>query len=155
LCVVGLAWFYGPRSQSSSFDLYTGAMTFSRRRLGVRWTREVTDAPHVIWARKHRRSKDLRSFGATASFRESGWFDGGYDADCFWADIPLSLYTSELPEAEKVRLLREYHADLDAMLDSPSYSEYPPRQLNVKWLKKIDEHSATPPDLRSPKGEEG
>jgi hypothetical protein len=141
LAVLIVAWVFGPRGKSRSFDLYTGANTLSYDRLGFRWQENLPDAGYVVWARKHRQSKDLRTCFQVASARSSGWFDDGFDADCFLRNIPLSLYISNIPEAEKVRLLRAYHADLDAALDSPPYRRDPTRELMDNWGRTLSELS--------------
>ena len=136
--MLAVAYFFGPRGETHQFDLYTGAREVTYFRLHRHWEEKIPDEPHVVWAKKHRQTQHQRSYPVLASSTATGWFGrGGVCADGFHADIPFCLYSSALPEEEKIKLLRAYHAELDTAIDAKS----PLQRLARKWAKTIHELS--------------
>ena len=135
VALLAVAYFFGPRSEEYCFDLYTGSSKIVHTRLGRRWTEERPDDPHVAWAKKHRQSKIRSSYCVRVLIASRGWFFDRLPGKTKWGDIPHVLFSSKASEAEKVRLLRAYHAELDAAIETKDAMEL----LMIKWAKPVSE----------------
>ena len=135
LALLAVAYFFGPREEECYFDLYTGSSEVLHRRLGHRWTEKLPDDPHVAWAEKHRQSKFRSPYYVRGGVTSRGWFFSYLCARGKMWDIPRHLFSSMAPEAEKVRLLRIYHAQLDAAVEAGDAKEL----LNGKWATAVSE----------------
>ena len=108
-----VAYFFGPGSEGGKFELYTGHSRHSRARLGQTWTTDLPDGPHVDWARKNRLPGKMTGRYVPGGSSSWGWFSRRTFRDTYWMDVPGAIHRSLLPEDEKIRLLRQYHAELD------------------------------------------
>ena len=114
LVLVVLAFKYGPRGESNTVDLYSGHIITHRSFL---WRRSHTPGPkppHVRWAIEHQ--DPVRSWYVVASsMSRAGWFGPMCAASYTTREYVYDIYRLPLPEEEKVKLLRQYHKELDAL----------------------------------------
>ena len=113
LVLVIIAFKWGPRSESNTVDLYSGHTITHKHFLWKRSHIPGPNFPHVQWAIRH--LNPPRSWYMPASSFGAGWFEKGLHADFNTREYVYHIYSLEIPEEEKVKLLHEYHNQLDAL----------------------------------------
>jgi hypothetical protein len=114
LALAILACKYGPRGESREVDLYSGRMMTQRYFLWKRSHIPGPEEPHVRWAIEHQ--NPVRSWYVfVCGMSRAEWFGHMMAVDTFRGDHVLPIYRLPLPEEEKVKLLHQYHEELDAL----------------------------------------
>ena len=113
LVLVVIAFKYGPRGYRHSVDLYSGHVITNKSFLWKKSQISRPNEPHVQWAIKH--LNPVRKWYLPTSSFHKGWFDKGMFIDCTTRDYVYAIYSLQISEEEKVKLLHEYHKELDAL----------------------------------------
>ncbi len=156
LLVVIIAFKWGPQGENIQVDLYSGHTIINKHFLWKRWQISEQKNSHVQWAIDHQ--KVVKSWYCTgSSIGRSEWF-GRMMSISFntRGETVYSIYSLDIPEAEKVKLLHQYHQGLDA-LKIKQDSEYKKscdarNDFFTQWDQKLeaiakDSNQATPPDF--------
>ncbi len=113
LVLVILAFKYGPRSENITVDLYSGHVITHRSFL---WKRSHIHQPkpvYVQWAIEHQ--DPVRSWYLPCAGTGQGWFEPGISVDFTTRVYVYQIHSLKIPEEEKVKLLHQYHEELDAL----------------------------------------
>jgi hypothetical protein len=112
LIVIAIKW--GPRGESSEVDLYSGHVITYKFFLWKRSQILGPKLPHVRWAIEHQ--NPVRSwYILCSSMSRAGWFEPRIAADYTTRAYVYRIYSLQIPEEEKIKLLHQYHKDLDAL----------------------------------------
>ena len=126
-----IAYIFGPRTETAHIDLYTGHERIVESLFWHSWEVHLPEQEHTKWAREHKESKTWARYVPGGSCHRF-WFSGGLDAATMHQDIVRSIFESSFTPDEKVRLLREYHSDLDSLDPDEPY-----RKLYEKWNQQL------------------
>ncbi len=114
LVLVVIACKWGPRGENSEVDMYSERVMIHKKFL---WKRTHTPGPLVPciqWAIDHQ--NPVRSWYLVAGGTgRAEWFGELLSYDAVTQPYVYAIYTLPIPEEEKVKLLHEYHQDLDAL----------------------------------------
>ncbi len=150
LVLVVLALQYGPRSESLEEDLYSGHTLIHKSSLWKRSHPPGPEYPHVRWAREHQ--NPVRNWYVFVCSTSRGWFERGLAADTFRGAHVYAIYRLQIPEEEKVKLLHQYHEELDA-LKVKEQEYYKSRDLMERfhkdWDQKVKEAAGSQPAVHS------
>jgi len=114
LVLVVLAFRYGPRSESVTVDLYSGHIVAYKHFFWRHSIIPAPESPHVRWAIQHQNPP--RSWYVVAGgTSRAGWFAPMLSVDYTTREYVYDIYSLQLPEEEKVKLLHQYHEELDAL----------------------------------------
>ena len=101
------------RSESNTVNLYSGhAITYKF----FLWKRsQITgpNFPHVQWAIQHQ--NPVKSWYLPASGSGAGWFERKMHYSSTTREYVYEIYSLEISEEEKIKLLHQYHKELDAL----------------------------------------
>jgi len=112
LVIIALNW--GPRGESNEVDLYSGHVIAYRFFLCKRSRIPGPNLPHVRWAIEHQ--NPVRSwYILCSSISRAEWFGPMVAADCITREYVYDIYSLQIPEEEKIKLLHQYHEELDAL----------------------------------------
>lgn len=150
LVLVVLAFKYGPRGESTHVDLYSGRHLTYKSFLWKRSQVSGPEYPHVQWAIQHQ--NPVRSWYVyVCSIGRGGWFEPLMAADTFQGDHVYAIYRLQIPEEEKVKLLHQYHEDLDALkLEEQEF--YESRKFMERFHKTWDQKLKDTAKGRQPNG---
>jgi hypothetical protein len=138
LVLVVIACIWGPRGRSIHVDLYSGRTLVYKNFLGKRSSVPGPIEPHVQWAIDHQ--DPVRSWYLPAGGQGRGWFKKGPSVRFSTRSYVDAIYSLQIPEEEKVEVLRQYHNDLDAMkLKERQQNEYYNFMdpFRTKWEQKM------------------
>ena len=114
LVLVIIAFKYGPRGESSSVDLYSGKIITYKFFLWKHSQIPEPNFPHIQWAIRHQ--NPVRSWYIYACGTARGrWFGEMLAVDTNTREYVYEIYSLQIPEEEKIKLLHQYHKDLDAL----------------------------------------
>ncbi len=113
LVLVIIAFKWGPRGESNTVDLYSGHTITYKFFLWKRSQTSKPKFPHVRWAIQHQ--DPVKSWYRVASSLHRGWFEKGLAVDYITREYVYEIYSLQIPEEEKIKLLHQYHKDLDAL----------------------------------------
>ena len=114
LVLVIIAFKYGPRGESSSVDLYSGKIITYKFFLWKRSQISRPKFPHIRWAIQHQ--NPVRSWYRVGySMSRAGWFEKMLAVRYKTREYVSAIYSLQIPEEEKIKLLHQYHKDLDAL----------------------------------------
>jgi len=132
LVLVVLAFKYGPRGESTEVDLYSGRTMTHRFFLWKRSHPPGPEFPHVQWAIEHQNS--VRNwYVPVCGMSRASWFGSMLAWDSFRRDYVYAIYSLQMPEDEKVKLLHQYHEEVDALkLKQQEYYE------SGKFMERFD-----------------
>ncbi len=140
LVLVVLAFKCGPRGESTEVDLYSGRTMTHRFFLWKRSHTPGPESPHVRWAIEHQ--NPVRNWYVFVCSMSRGWFERGLAADTFMGSHVLAIYSLKMPEEEKVKLLHQYHEELDALkLKQQEYYESSKfmERFHKDWEQRLKE----------------
>ena len=114
LVLVIIAFKWGPRGESITVDLYSGnAITYKF----FLWKRSQISGPkfpHVRWSIQHQ--NPVRSWYIVASsMSRAGWFGKMLSVSYTTREYVYEIYSLQIPEEDKIKLLHQYHKELDAL----------------------------------------
>jgi hypothetical protein len=137
LAAVVIVFKWGPRSRSNEVDMYSDNSILHEHFLWKSTHTELPKLPHVQWAIKHQES--VKSWYLPVSGMTGSWFGGGLYWDSATRPYVYEIYSLKIPENEKVKLLHQYHQDLDAM--KAKREEYESSvsmdDFNARWDQKL------------------
>lgn len=113
LVLVVIAFKYGSCSYSNSVDLYSGHRITNKSFLWKHSQISRPNEPHVQWAIEH--LNPVRKWYLPNSSFRRGWFEKGLFADYTTREYVYSIYSLQIPKEEKIKLLHQYHKELDAL----------------------------------------
>jgi len=113
LVLVIIAFKWGPHGESIEVDLYSGHIITHEFFLCKRSHIPGPESPHVRWAIQHQ--DPVRKWYLVAGSSGRGWFEGTTYVDTTTREYVYKIYSLEIPEEEKVKLLHQYHKELDAL----------------------------------------
>jgi len=114
LVLVIITFKRGPRGESTQVDLYSGNLITNKFFLGKHSQISGPAAPHVRWAIQHQ--NPVRSWYIVASsISRARWFGKMLAVDYNTREYVYEIYSLKIPEEEKIKLLHQYHKDLDAL----------------------------------------
>jgi len=113
LVLVIIAFKWGPRGENIEVDLYSGHIITHRHFFSKRSHIHEPKGPHVRWAIQHQ--NPVRSWYRVASNSSRGWFERMMHVDYITREYVYAIYSLQIPEEEKIKLLHQYHKDLDAL----------------------------------------
>jgi len=146
LVLVIIAFKWGPRGKSSAVDLYSGHRIINKFFLWKHSQISRPKEPHVQWAIKHQ--NPVRSWYLPNSSSRRGWFERGVHADFTTREYVSAIYSLQITEEEKIKLLHQYHKELDALklkeqelsksfpITKPFYKEWEQKLEKIKNDKK-------------------
>ncbi len=115
LVLVIIAFKYGPQGESTSVDLYSG---HAKTRKFFLWKKsDITEpnSPHVQWAIKHQ-NPVRKWYMPAASVSRPVWFGKMRAVSYNTREYICKIYSLQIPEEEKIKLLHQYHKELDALM---------------------------------------
>lgn len=134
-----IAWRWAPRGQSIEVDLYSGRTRVGEWSLWKKSQRLEPMDPAAQWATNHLDPpRSWYLFAAGTSRNE--WFADMEAVDTTTSGFVPSLYALPLSDAEKVELLRQYHADLDVLqqkLNEPDFYQTHMAPFCARWKEKV------------------
>ena len=114
LVLVIIAFKWGPRGESIEVDLYSGHIITHKFFLWKRTHIREPKGPHVQWAIQHQ--NPIRSwYRVASSMSRAGWFEKMLAVRYKTREYVYEIYSLQIPEEEKIKLLHQYHKDLDAL----------------------------------------
>ena len=114
LVLVIIAFKWGPRGESNTVDLYSVHVITYKFFLWKRSQISRPNFPHVQWAIQHQ--SPVRSwYRIGSSIGRAGWFEKMLAVSYHTREYVYEIYSLQIPEDEKIKLLHQYHKDLDAM----------------------------------------
>ena len=140
LTLVVIAFKWGPQGESITLDLYSDNTIVHKFFLSKRTHTELPKAAHVQWALKHQ--NPVRGWYLSgSSIARSEWFGSMMSVDYTTRSYVYEIYSLKIPENEKVKLLYQYHQDLDAMKieQEEYYKAVSMEALYNKWDKKLEQ----------------
>ena len=112
LVIIALKW--GPRGESVEVDLYSGHRIIYRHFFSKRSRIPGPKLAHVRWAIQHQ--NPVRSwYRVGSSMSRPGWFGKMMAVSYITREYVYEIYSLEIPEEEKIKLLHQYHKELDAL----------------------------------------
>jgi hypothetical protein len=140
LVLVVVVFKYGPRGESTEVDLYSGRTMTHRFFLWKRSHTPGPEFPHVRWAIGHQ--NPVRNWYVFVCSTSRGWFEKGMAVDTFRRNYVYAIYSLQIPEEEKVKLLHQYHEEVDA-LKSKQQEYYESgrfmERFDEDWAQKVKE----------------
>ena len=150
LILVFIAFQWGPQGESVEVDLYSGHTLTHKHFL---WKRTHTPGPMsdpVKWAIEHQDpQKSWYVFASSISRAE--WFGPMVAVDSATQPFVHAIYSLQVPEAEKIQILQQYHQDLDVTQIKVQERMQPPDLLDsfyTKWQQRL-EKLRNDPDVQS------
>ena len=114
LVLVIMAFKWGPCGESNTVDLYSGHIITYKFFLWKRSQISGPKFPHVQWAIQHQ--NPVRSWYIVgSSMSRSGWFEKMMAVSYTTREYVYAIYSLQIPEDEKIKLLHQYHKELDAL----------------------------------------
>lgn len=153
LASVFIVFKCSPTSRNNQVDMYTGNSKLHEHSLWKQTHTESPKLPHTQWAIDH--LEPSRSWYRTTSSSSKGWFGRrGVYSDSTGPYV-YEIYSLNIPEDEKVKLLHQYHQDLDALkaIEEKYISSSSMEDFDAKWSQKLklfnDESSEIPPQTKT------
>lgn len=114
LVLVIIAFKWGSHGESNTVDLYSGHVITYKFFLWKRSQITGPNFPHVRWAIQNQ--NPVRSwYRIASSISRPGWFEKMLAVSYHTREYVYEIYSLQIPEDEKIKLLHQYHKDLDAM----------------------------------------
>lgn len=114
LALVVITFKWCPQGENAQVDLYSGNIILYEFFLSKRTRTELPREPHVQWAIDNQ--DPARSWYLPGgSIARSEWFGEMLATDFTTQSFVYGIYSLKIPAEEKVKLLHQYHQDLDAM----------------------------------------
>lgn len=130
---VAVAYMFGPYESTTKTNLFNGRRWKEYRWVWHRWDTE-TEQPsdYAKWASSHMDKELNWPVGFTISHRR--WFGGReYISVRYPRNIPRRIYNMDVREEKKIKLLHEYHEELQGIRSkNPHYYK-----LCEKWYQKL------------------
>ncbi|HML76546.1 MAG TPA: hypothetical protein PKB02_18795 [Anaerohalosphaeraceae bacterium] len=139
LTAVVIACMWGPQGESIEVDMYSGSLIIHKHYLWKRSRVPGPMQPYSQWAIDHQ--DPVKSwFIPASSTGRSEWFGQMLSVDLTTRSHVFELYSLAMSEEEKVRLLMQYHQDLDALkMKLQEQKEIAAMEaFYIKWDQKID-----------------
>jgi hypothetical protein len=142
IVLVVLALKYGPYSENALVDLYSGHLVIQKHFFWARSQISEPNAAHVRWAIAHQDTVRGWSKPVCGTAR-AGWFEGRSTWDSFQGDWVLPIYSLQIAEEEKVKLLRQYHEELDSMRLKEIESGKSMESFHKDWERRLRSYRET------------
>jgi hypothetical protein len=113
LVLVIITFKYGPSGESNSMDLYSGHVITQKFFLWKHSQITGPNFPHVQWAIQHQ--NPVKRWYLPVSGSRAGWFERKMNTSYSSRQYVSAIYSLEIPEEEKIKLLHQYHKELDAL----------------------------------------
>jgi len=137
LASVVIVFKFSPTSRSVESDMYSDNTIIHEHSLWKHTHTESPKLPHTLWAIEH--LKPGRSWYRVTTSFSKGWFGrGGVYSDSTGPYV-YEIYSLNIPEDEKVKLLHQYHQDLDAKKTKQEeyISSMSMNDFDAKWSQKL------------------
>lgn len=137
LVVIACKW--APRSENIEVDLYSGHIITYKSFLWKRSRIHQPKEPHVQWAIQHQ--YPVKSWYRGCGGFRRGWFERELHCGLTTRSYVYAIYSLQIPEEEKIKLLHQYHKDLDALkLKEQEYRKYYNfmEPFYTNWDKKLE-----------------
>jgi hypothetical protein len=113
LALVFITFKWGPRGENVEVDLYSGRTITHKSFLGKLSHAPGPMEPHVQWAIQHQ--DPVKSWYLVGASSQKGWFERTLCVDYTTRSYVYEIHSLKTPEEEKVKLLHQYHKELDAL----------------------------------------
>jgi len=113
LVLVLMTFKWGPRGESNSMDLYSGHVTTHKYFLWKHSQITGPNFPHVRWAIQH--LNPVKRWYLPVSGSRAGWFERKMNTSYSSREYVSEIYSLQIPEEEKIKLLHQYHKELNAL----------------------------------------
>ncbi len=145
LALVFIAFKWGPQGENIQVDLYSGHIISYKSFLWKHSQINQPKEPHTLWAIKHQ--DPVRSWYMTGSSTNRGqWFGEMLAVSYNTRSYIYQIYFLKVPEEEKVKLLHQYHKNLDTLkleMEKPQKFHDSMEQLYTNWEQKLEEFEAS------------
>lgn len=125
---------YGPHSSCIRMDLYTGGTWSEHSWLWRSWTEYHPKEKYTIWAEQNIVGK-YSNYPELVGSRTQRW---GHEeiADGFLCNVVKLIFEQNLPEPQKVKMLKDYHQELAEIYATKNRGRAI-HKLGEEWLAKL------------------